>query len=118
MGSLSTHILDTAHGTPAAGVTVEPFRGMPAPGDLPLCSAVTDRDGRVPGALFSGAVTQAGPYTLLFHVGPYFRATGAAVADPPFLDTVPVAFAIADTQAHYHVPLLVSPWGYTTYRGS
>jgi 5-hydroxyisourate hydrolase len=118
MGSLSTHILDTANGLPAAGVTVELFRGAPAPGATPLYSAVTDRDGRTPDDLLTGAAMRAGPYTLLFHVGPYFRANGAAVADPAFLDTVPVAFAIADTDAHYHVPLLVAPWGYTTYRGS
>jgi 5-hydroxyisourate hydrolase len=118
MGSLTTHVLDVARGVPAAGVAVDLHRGAPAPGADPLVSAVTDADGRTPAPLLDGAAMQVGIYTLLFHVGPYFRDSRVPLANPPFLDTVPVAFAIADVDAHYHVPLLVSPWGYTTYRGS
>jgi hydroxyisourate hydrolase len=118
MGSLSTHVLDTAHGQPAEGVLVELYAGDALAGGALLASGETDRDGRTPGSLLEGAAMQAGRYTLLFHVGSYFARKGAAVSDPAFLDSVPVTFAIADTAAHYHVPLLVAPWGYSTYRGS
>ncbi|HEX8665231.1 MAG TPA: hydroxyisourate hydrolase [Beijerinckiaceae bacterium] len=116
MGRLSTHVLDTMHGTPAAGVRVELY----ALGEEKrlVASAITNADGRTDAPLLSGAALAAGAYELLFDVGDYFRAKGAALPSPAFLDVVPVRFGIADPSAHYHVPLLVSPFAYSTYRGS
>lgn len=112
-GRLTTHVLDTAAGRPAAGVTVELFRDGAS-----VARAVTNADGRCDAPLLAGAALVAGTYELVFHVGAYLRAAGVAVPDPAFLDTVPVRFGIADAAAHIHVPLLVSPYGYSTYRGS
>lgn len=112
-GRLTTHVLDTAAGRPAAGVTVELSRD----GAL-LATAVTNADGRCDAPLLAGPDLVAGIYELRFHVGAYFRAAGVALPDPAFLDVVPVRFGIAGAAAHYHVPLLVSPYGYSTYRGS
>jgi hydroxyisourate hydrolase len=109
-GRLTTHVLDTAAGRPAAGVRVELWRS----GAL-VADAVTNADGRTGGPLADALET--GAYELRFHVGPYFAASGLA-SEPPFLDVVPVAFGVADPGAHFHVPLLVSPWSYSTYRGS
>ena len=119
-GSLTTHVLDTAAGQPAAGMTVELWRydvfGAPAL----VTSATTNADGRTGAPLLAGDDFQPGTYELVFYVGDYFRARGVALPTPPFLDRVPVRFGIADAgaSAHYHVPLLVSPWAYSTYRGS
>ncbi len=120
MRRLTTHVLDTAHGRPARGVRVDLHRLGPDDRASLVKTVLTNADGRTDEPLLAGQAMAAGQYELLFHVGAYFRDTGAALADPPFLDQVPVRFAIADvgTDAHYHVPLLVSPWGYTTYRGS
>jgi 5-hydroxyisourate hydrolase len=104
--SLTTHVLDIAHGRPAAGVEIELARLGPR---LVLTTAVTNADGRTDDPLLS--VTEAGEYELVFAVGAYF-------GDHAFLDRVPVRFRISDPDAHYHVPLLVSPWAYSTYRGS
>ncbi|MCC4585699.1 hydroxyisourate hydrolase [Xanthomonas melonis] len=110
MSTLSTHVLDTARGRPAAGVSLRLFAGQAL-----RLEAVTDADGRCPAL---AALTLApGHYRLEFAVAGYWRANGAALADPPFLDVVPIAFGIAD-DGHYHVPLLLSPYGYSTYRGS
>lgn len=109
MSSLSTHVLDTAHGRPAAGISV---RMHDAAGTL-LFAGETDADGRCPGL----PAIDAGRYRLSFGVADYFRAQGVALADPPFLDVVAIDFGVADS-GHYHVPLLVSPYGYSTYRGS
>ena len=116
MGRLSTHVLDTMHGTPAAGVRIELY----ALGEEKrlVASATTNADGRTDAPLLSGDAHSAGAYELLFHVGDYFRAKGAALPSPAFLDAVPVRFGVADSSAHYHVPLLVSPFAYSTYRGS
>lgn len=116
MGKLTTHILDTAQGKPAANVRVELFAmdGTPAR----LLEIRTNRDGRCDSPLLADAALKPGRYQLVFHVGDYFVAQGLPVSDPPFIDQVPLAFGIADAQAHYHVPLLVSPWSYSTYRGS
>ncbi|HEX8164514.1 MAG TPA: hydroxyisourate hydrolase [Beijerinckiaceae bacterium] len=116
MGRLSTHVLDTMSGTPAAGVRVELY----ALGEERrlVASATTNADGRTDAPLLSGDALPGGAYELLFHVGDYFRGKGAVLPSPPFLDTVPVRFGIADASAHYHVPLLVSPFAYSTYRGS
>ena len=116
MGRLSTHVLDTMHGTPAAGVRVELY-ALREERRL-VASATTNADGRTDAPLLSGEAFAAGAYELLFHVGDYFRQRGAALPSPAFLDAVPVRFGIADPAAHYHVPLLVSPFAYSTYRGS
>lgn len=109
MTSLSTHVLDTAHGRPAAGVSLQL---VDAAGTL-LFEGATDADGRCPG--LPGIA--AGRYKLSFGVAGYFRAQGVALADPPFLDVVTIEFGVAEG-GHYHVPLLVAPYGYSTYRGS
>ncbi|MBM3529484.1 MAG: hydroxyisourate hydrolase [Alphaproteobacteria bacterium] len=114
MGRLTTHVLDTSAGRPAAGVRVRLRRE--GDGTI-LAEATTNADGRLDRPLLEGEVFKAGCYELEFHVGDYFRARGAALADPPFLDVIPLRFAAAE-DAHYHVPLLVSPFGYSTYRGS
>lgn len=117
-GGLTTHVLDTAHGRPAAGLRVD-LSIVEADGRTRLVRTVTmNADGRCDAPLLGPDEMQVARYELLFHVGTYFRATGVALPDPPFLDTVPVRFAIADRAARYHVPLLVSPYGYVTYRGS
>ena len=117
MSRLTTHVLDTAAGRPAAGMRVD-LCEITAAGRLPVCSVVTNAQGRSDAPLLDGARMRRGEFELLFHVGEYFQAQGTPLADPPFLDTVPVRFGIADVAAHYHVPLLCSPWSYATYRGS
>lgn len=117
MGHLSTHVLDTAHGCPAAGMKVQLLRqvgdGWQVLSDLPL-----NDDGRPGGPLLDAASMAAGRYRLLFGVAEYFRARGVLLPEPPFIDVVQLDFGIADAAGHYHVPLLVSPWSYSTYRGS
>ena len=110
---LTTHVLDTAAGRPAAGVRITVGRD----GET-LCDITTDQDGRGPGRLLSGADFGPGVYEMAFHVGDYFRRLGSAGTEPLFLDVVPVRFGISQAGLHYHVPLLISPFGYTTYRGS
>ena len=110
MGKLTTHVLDTAAGKPGAGIKLELFL-LEAKAWKLLKSMHTNADGRTDAPLLEGAQFRAGTYQLVFHVGAYFGAQG-------FLDEVPVRFDIADPALHYHVPLLCSPWGYTTYRGS
>jgi 5-hydroxyisourate hydrolase len=116
-GRLTTHVLDTATGRPAAGLTLELFR-IAGGERTSLKTVVTNSDGRCDAPLLQGPDLVAGQYELLFHVGDYLRAGGAALQDPPFLDLVPLRFGIADPTQHYHVPLLVSPYAYSTYRGS
>lgn len=115
-GHLSTHVLDTARGCPAEGVVVELF-GLDGDTAAPLARATTDADGRVPTLLPAGPL-RIGLFELRFHAGDYFRAAAVRLADPPFLDVIPIRFAVAEPEARYHVPLLVSPWSYSTYRGS
>ena len=117
MGHLSTHVLDTAHGCPAAGmaVTLQRLDGTQA---QTIRTLTLNADGRADGPLLDAAAMAAGRYRLLFEVAPYFRARGVALPEPPFIDTVQLDFGIADAAGHYHVPLLVSPWSYSTYRGS
>ncbi len=117
MGKLSTHVLDTANGCPAAGMRVELLRTDGARHEL-LKSLTLDADGRAGGPLLEAAALQRGRYRLVFSVAPYFRARGVELPDPPFIEDVQLDFGIADPGAHYHVPLLVSPWSYSTYRGS
>jgi len=118
MAGLTTHVLDTTRGRPASGVAIE-LHALAADGGRTLVASVrTNADGRTDAPLIAAAEARAGAFELTFHVGAYFRAIGIALADPPFLDVVPIRFAIADPQAHYHVPLVVTPWSYSTYRGS
>lgn len=115
MGHLTTHILDTTNGIPAAGVAIRLFA---LAGDRQLlASVVTNSDGRTDGPLLEGDAMQTAEYELEFDIGPYFKSLGSATADPAFLDTVVVRFSISADE-RYHVPLLVSPWSYSTYRGS
>ena len=115
MGKLTTHILDTANGRPASGVSIRLF-SMSGARDL-LASTTTNSDGRNDAALLEGDAMQSGSYELEFDIGPYFAAQGNEQGDPAFLDTVVVRFSVTADQ-NYHVPLLVSPWRYSTYRGS
>jgi 5-hydroxyisourate hydrolase len=117
MGQLTTHVLDTHSGTPAAGMRVELFR-VDGGEATRLAETITNAGGRCDGPLLSGAALRPGVYELRFHAGAYFAARGVILPGPPFLDVVPVRFGIADAAGHYHVPLLVSPWAYSTYRGS
>lgn len=116
-GHLSTHVLDTTNGRPAAGVHIE-LHEIGASARALLVSTTTNADGRTDGPLLSRAPLRIGTYELTFDVGTYFSAHDAPVSDPPYLGVVPVRFTITEPEGHYHVPLLVSPWGYTTYRGS
>ena len=117
MGHLSTHVLDTAHGRPAAGMSVT-LQRLEDDGPVTLRRVTLDADGRAGGPLLDAAAMAAGRYRLLFEVAPYFRSLGVALPEPAFIDTVTLDFGIADAAGHYHVPLLVSPWSYGTYRGS
>jgi 5-hydroxyisourate hydrolase len=116
-GKLTTHVLDTAHGRPAQGMRVELWSHAQLPPQL-LKTVVTNADGRTEAPLLSGEEMRAGTYELVFHVGEYFAGKTPAPAKVPFLDRVPVRFGVADPASSYHVPLLVSPWSYSTYRGS
>ena len=115
MGRITTHVLDTAAGRPAAGMKVVLTRLDGTPEAVAV--AVTNADGRVDRPLLEGAAFASGHYEIMFHVGDYFRTRGLALPEPPFLDLVPLRFGVAE-DAHYHVPLLVSPFAYSTYRGS
>lgn len=116
MGRLTTHVLDTASGKPGEGIVValyalEPERRL-------IKSAITNSDGRVESPLLEGDEFAVGLWELEFSVADYFARGGAVLADPPFLDQISIRFGIASVGQHYHVPLLVSPWSYSTYRGS
>jgi 5-hydroxyisourate hydrolase len=118
MGHLSTHVLDTAHGRPAAGMQVTLLR-IDANGQTqPIKRETLNADGRASGPMLNAQEMAVGRYRLVFEVAPYFRACGVALPEPPFIDVVQLDFGIADATGHYHVPLLVSPWSYSTYRGS
>jgi 5-hydroxyisourate hydrolase len=116
MGRLTTHVLDTARGTPAEGLKIEVYR---LDGGLALLkSLTTNADGRADAAILEGAALTRGEYELRFHAGDYLRRTAPNLPEPLFLDIIPIRFGIADPAAHYHVPLLLSPFGFSTYRGS
>ncbi len=117
MGRLTTHVLDTAHGSPAAGVAITLYRNLVERYVL-VRDAATNRDGRCDAPLLEGDAFCAGRYRLVFAVGQYFASRGLALPDPPFVDLVTIDFGVADAAMHYHVPLLVSPWSWSTYRGS
>ncbi|RMA41504.1 hydroxyisourate hydrolase [Rhodophyticola porphyridii] len=115
-GFLTTHVLDTARGRPAEGVVIRLYRLSGGDGEM-IADAVTNADGRTEMPILSTGDFQTGRYELVFHVGDYLRETGQAAAEPLFLDDVPIRFGMSE-QSHYHVPLLISPHGYSTYRGS
>lgn len=115
-GRLSTHVLDTARGKPAAGVTITLYRiGATAE---KILQAVTNADGRTDAPLLAGDALTVGVYELVFEAGAYLRASGQATGGVLFLDIIPIRFGVPDAGAHYHVPLLISPFAYSTYRGS
>jgi len=115
-GRLTTHVLDTASGRPAAGMTIALYR-VSGDAHSKIKEVVTNADGRCDAPLLEGSEFESGQYELVFFAGDYLRASGAGLPDPLFLDQIPIRFGMAE-QAHYHVPLLVSPFGYSTYRGS
>jgi 5-hydroxyisourate hydrolase len=113
MARISTHVLDTSRGKPAQGLAIDLHFGAKL-----VTTAVTNIDGRTDQPLVSGDRLETGVYELTFHAGDYFRAMGVTLTAPPFLDEVVVRFGVADPVGNYHVPLLLSPYGYSTYRGS
>lgn len=117
MGKLSTHVLDTTQGKPGNGVVVELYAITPGARTL-IKTVTTNRDGRVDTPLLEGDAMQAGRYELVFAAGDYFAAQGVKLPEPRFIDQVTLAFGIADPTQNYHVPLVVTPWSYSTYRGS
>ena len=118
-GKLTTHVLDTAQGRPAANMAIELWAIAPETNEKTLLKSIrTDRDGRTDSPLLTDGELQQGIYELVFNVGEYFAEHFKDLPNPLFLDRVPIRFGIADANAHYHVPLLTSPWSYSTYRGS
>ena len=117
MGKLSTHVLDTTQGKPGAGVAVELY-ALDGTSRVLLASTATNKDGRCDQPLLEGDAMRAGRYELVFGAGDYFAAQGVALPEPRFVDRVTIAFGIADPAQNYHVPLVVTPWSYSTYRGS
>ncbi|PMR70360.1 hydroxyisourate hydrolase [Halomonas heilongjiangensis] len=117
MGRLTTHVLDTAQGRPGEGIRIEVYR-LEGEGRTCLKEVVTNDDGRCDAPILEGEAFSVGEYELVFHAGDYLRARGVEAPEPRFLDVIPLRFGVADADAHYHVPLLLSPYGYATYRGS
>lgn len=117
MGRLSTHVLDTAKGKPAAGVKITLYR-VTGQSHRKMTEVVTNSDGRTDGPLLEGAKLEVGTYELVFAAGAYLRASGQAAEGILFLDEIPIRFGVPDAAQHYHVPLLISPFSYSTYRGS
>lgn len=117
MGRLTTHVLDTAKGSPGHGIRIEVFRLTPGSRES-LKDVVTNADGRCDAPILEGENFPAGEYELVFHVGDYLVGQAVPGESPRFLDTIPLRFGVADASQHYHVPLLLSPYGYSTYRGS
>lgn len=113
MAKLSTHVLDTASGLPARGMKIVLFRD-----GAKIVETTTNADGRTDQPLLAGDSIATGHYELLFYAGDYLRAAGISLPEPAFLDVIPIRFGIADPKGHYHVPLLLSPYSYSTYRGS
>ena len=116
MGRLTTHVLDTALGRPAKGLKIELWLMDPSP--VLVSDHKTNDDGRVDGPLLAGDEFRKGSFELRFFAGDYLKSSGQALPDPLFLDMIPIRFGIAEPDGHYHVPLLLSPFGYSTYRGS
>jgi hydroxyisourate hydrolase len=118
LAGVTTHVLDVTSGWPAQGVRVELYELADGSERKLVADVTTNADGRTDKPLMSADQARAGRFELIFHVGDYFRRRRAELADPPFLEVVPIRFGVADPQEHYHVPLIVSPWSYSTYRGS
>ena len=118
MAGVTTHVLDVTRGWPAENVRVELYELAGGSERKLIADVATNADGRTDKPLLSADQARAGRFELVFHTGDYFRRRRAELADPPFLDVIPIRFGVADPQAHYHVPLIVSPWSYSTYRGS
>jgi 5-hydroxyisourate hydrolase len=116
MARLSTHVLDTTKGKPAAGLKIDLYKIDSSRQQIK--TVLTNNDGRTDEALLSGDTIPVGIYELVFHAGDYLRASGISLSEPAFLDEVVIRFGIAEATGHYHVPLLLSPFGYSTYRGS
>jgi 5-hydroxyisourate hydrolase len=117
MGKLTSHVLDVSAGVPAAGMRIQLRQHLQESLTL-LADTRTNSDGRTAGPLLEGESLRSGRYSLIFHVAEYFRGRGVVLSDPAFLDEVVVQFGVAESVQNYHVPLLVSPWSYSTYRGS
>ncbi len=117
MGRLTTHVLDTARGCPAGGIRIALYR-VSGNSHRKIAEAVTNADGRTDTPMLEGKAFEAGVYELIFFAGDYLDTAGADLPDPKFLDQIPIRFGIAEDDKHYHVPLLLSPFGYSTYRGS
>lgn len=117
MGQLTTHVLDISAGLPASGLQIEVQEWPPAAASRPVAYATTGLDGRLPAPLLSGEGLRAGRYALTFHIGTYFRGRGVVLPQPAFLEEAVIRIGIADPSQHYHVPLLISPWSYSVYRG-
>jgi 5-hydroxyisourate hydrolase len=117
MGRLTTHVLDLVSGSPASGMRID-VATLDGPARRPVLTTKTNRDGRPDGALLEGNDFTAGVWQLEFHVAEYFKSRGVKLSQPPFLDVVTVRFGVASPDEHHHVPLLVTPWSYSTYRGS
>tara|TARA_A100001391_G_scaffold146973_1_gene104467 strand:- start:42334 stop:42690 length:357 start_codon:yes stop_codon:yes gene_type:complete len=118
MGRLTTHVLDTASGQPAAGLALQLWRLNDGESPALICQCNTNADGRSTAPLLEGEALRPGRYQLVFEAGEHFRRQGISLPEPAFLDEVVVRFGVADADRHYHVPLLLSPYGYSTYRGS
>ena len=117
-GRISTHVLDTVRGKPAAGVTIDLVEWVSAHETVLVAQAVTNADGRTDAPLIGGRPVPIATYELRFHIGAHFDRAGLDLAEPPFLDIVPLRFGVAEPEGHYHVPLVATPWSYQTYRGS
>src|SRR5262245_24970034 len=117
MARLSTHVLDTWHGRPAANLEIDVY-AVKGESRWHLATVTTNSHGRTDAPWLSGETIEVGTYELVFHAGRYFRATEVPLTDPPFLDDIPIRFGIADERGSYHVPLLLGPYSYSTYRGS
>jgi 5-hydroxyisourate hydrolase len=117
MGRLTTHVLDTSAGLPGRGIRIELFR-IEGGQRTRIAEATTNADGRCDRPILEGEACSRGRYELVFHAGAYLKARGITLTDPAFLDEIPIRFGIASPDQHYHVPLLLAPYGYSTYRGS
>jgi 5-hydroxyisourate hydrolase len=118
LAGVTTHVLDVTFGRPAEGVRVELYELGGGSERKLIADVTTNADGRTDKPVMTADQARAGRFELVFHAGDYFRRRRAELADPPFLDIIPIRFGVADPRAHYHVPLIVSPWSYSTYRGS
>ncbi|HVW70458.1 MAG TPA: hydroxyisourate hydrolase [Steroidobacteraceae bacterium] len=117
MGQLTTHVLDISAGLPAAGLRIEVHERPSAAAPHLVAYATTGPDGRLPAPLLAGAAFRAGRYSLTFHVASYFRGRGVILPEPAFIEEAVIRIGIAHPEQHYHVPLLISPWSYSVYRG-